>query len=177
MDIKKRLEEEHSKPLTTAIVNFIGDDKKKFRVLMELFLIGEYRMTQRAAWPLSYVAIEHPRLVTPYFEKLIEKLQQAENHPAIARNILRMFQAMDIPEKYHGILIDACFKFITDQACPVAIRAFAITTAARICLHYPELKNELLLIISDLGQFAQPPAISSRIKSALKNLKATNPKH
>ena len=106
MDIKKRLEEEHSKTLTMAIVAFIGDDKKRFKILMDIFLQGEYRLTQRAAWPLSYVVINHPKLVQPYFEKLVKKLQEPDSHPAIARNILRMFQEIEIPEKHLGILID-----------------------------------------------------------------------
>jgi hypothetical protein len=132
MDIKKRLEEEHSKTLTTAIVNFIGDDKKRFKILMDIFLQGEYRLTQRAAWPLSYVVIDHPDLVKPYFGKLIKKLQEPGAHPAIARNIFRMFQEVEIPEKHLGVLIDLCFKFIMNETKPAAIRAFAITVASRI---------------------------------------------
>lgn len=171
MDIKKRLEEEHSKTLTTAIVAFIGDDKKRFKTLMDIFLQGEYRLTQRAAWPLSYVVIDHPKLVKPYFEKLIKKLQEPDSHPAIARNIFRMFQEIEIPEKYLGILIDLCFKFIMNETKPAAIRAFAITVASHICVSYPELKNELLIVLNQLNLFPQPPSIKSRIKLALKELK------
>ena len=157
MDIEKQLEAEHSKTSTTAIVNYIGSDKTRFKVLMDIFLKGEYRLTQRAAWPLSYVVIEHPKLVSPYFEKLIQKLQQPDSHPAIPRNILRMFQQIPIPEKYYGNLIDICFNFIINQTHPVAIRAFAITTASKICGQYPELKNELIMVLNDLHQFPHRP--------------------
>lgn len=171
MNIRERLTAEHSKTLTTAIVNYIGDDKKRFKELMAIFLAGDYRLTQRAAWPMSFTAMLHPKLITPYFEKLVNLLRNTGNHPAINRNILRMFQEINIPEKYQGSLIDICFGFIIDATCPSAIRAFALTTAAKICAPHAELKNELLLIINDLMQFAQPPAIKSRIKSALKILK------
>lgn len=171
MNLEERLGAEHSKTLTTAIVNYIGDDKKRFKVLMDLFLKGDYRLTQRAAWPLSFVAIAHPELIIPYIGKLIKKLTEPGNHPAIARNILRTFQEIEIPEKHHGVLIDVCFKFITSEAYPSAIRAFAISTATNICAKYPELKNELLLVLNELNQLPQPPAIKSRIRSALKDLK------
>lgn len=173
MDIQKKLEAEHSKALTTAITNYIGSDKQRFKVLMDIFLGSEYRLTQRAAWPLSYVLLANPQLLTAYYPKLIKKLQEPGNHPAIARNILRVFQEMDIPEKYRGQLIDTCFKFITSETAPVAVRAFAITTASNICRHYPELGNELVMVLRELSQLPQTAAIKQRIKLALKVLKSS----
>jgi hypothetical protein len=75
MDIKQRLSEEHSKSLTMAVVDYIAEDKTKFKILMDLFLNGQVKLVQRAAWPLSYVAIAHPKLIKPYLGKLIIKLQ------------------------------------------------------------------------------------------------------
>lgn len=168
MDIRKRLEEEHSKTLTMAIVKYVGEDKKKFRELLTVFLQGGYRVTQRAAWPLSNIAVAHPQLIAPHLGKLVAKLNEPGHHPAVTRNILRIFQDLDIPEKYHGSLVDTCFGLITSEAVAPAIRAFAITTAANICKPYPELRKELSLVLGDLARFPQPPAIKHRLKLALK---------
>ena len=176
MDIAARLEAEHSKSLTTAIVAYVGEDKKRFAVLMKVFLKGESRVSQRAAWPLSFIAEKEPKLMMPYFDQLIKKLEQRNQHPAIARNILRSFQQIDIPEKHHGLLVDLCFAFIIDQTCPAAIRAFAITVATNICRLYPELKNELYLVLTELNQFPQLPAVKSRTKLSLKSLGYLNSK-
>jgi hypothetical protein len=176
MNIKLRLGEEHSKNLTLAIVNFIGQDKKRFKELMTVFFGGDHRLTQRAAWPFSFVAIAHPELLKPYFGKLVAKLKEGDAHPAIARNILRTFQEVDVPEKFQGELVDICFKCIMSEMKPIAIRAFAMSVAARICKHYPELKNELLLILKDLALLPQTPAIKVRIKSALKQLRTVDSK-
>ncbi|MGZ3899232.1 MAG: hypothetical protein ACXVNM_13255 [Bacteroidia bacterium] len=170
MDIKQALIDEHSKPQTLKIVKYVGNDSSRFKELMNVFLNGEYRLTQRSAWPLSEIAIEHNELIKPYYSKLIIKLQKAGEHPAIPRNILRIFQEIDIPVKYHGILIDLCFKFIMELNRPIAVRAFAITVAANISSNYPELKNELIIILEDLKKYPQQPAITSRIKSAYKQL-------
>lgn len=166
MNIEKKLRNEHSKATVTSIVNYIGNDKTRFKELMGIFLNGEYRLTQRAAWPMSYVAIEHPTLIKPYLEKLISILTEKNHHPAVTRNILRLLQEIEIPEKFHGKLVDICFNFITNQTQPLAIRAFAITVAANICVLYPELKNELKLILNDLNQFPQAAAIKVRIRKA-----------
>jgi len=172
MNIKERLEAEHSKTLTTSIVKFVGDDKKRFKELMDIFLKGEYRLTQRAAWPLSYIVIEHPSLLNPYFEKFIQKLGDPTNHPAIPRNVFRVLQEIEIPEKFQGVLIDLSFKIIMNETEPAAVRAFAITVAAKICKNYPELKNELLIILKELSSLPQLPSMTSRIKKALKELKS-----
>lgn len=176
MNLRERLESEHSKTLTLAIVKYIGDDKKRFRELMDLFLKGEYRLAQRAAWPMSHIAIEHPELIKPYYAKLIAKLGAPNEHPAIARNILRIFQETQVPKKYWGTLIDLCFKFIMDLSRPIAVRAFAITVAAGISKNFPELKNELTLVLKEHESLPHLPAIKHRIKLALKELQRVETK-
>ncbi|MBL7931728.1 MAG: hypothetical protein JNL60_07500 [Bacteroidia bacterium] len=172
MTIQSLLEEGHSKVLTTRIINHVGNDKERFKELMQIFLKGEYRLTQRAAWPLSYCAINNPPFIKPYFGSLIKKMQKGNHHPAITRNILRMFQEIDVPEKYCGTLLDLCITYMTSEMQPTAIRAFAITVAERICRRFPDLKNELRMILDELNQYPQLPAVKHRIKLALKDLRS-----
>jgi hypothetical protein len=147
VNIQDRLAAEHSKSLTLAIVEYVGDDKTRFKQLLDIFLKGDYRLSQRAAWPLSYVSIEHPQLIKPYFSKLIKMLGEPGKHPAVKRNILRIFETIDIPEKYQALLIDECIKIISDPSQPAAIVAFAITTATNLCKPFPELSRELQLLL------------------------------
>jgi len=171
MDIKTTLEEEHSKSQTIKIVNFIGDDKARFKILVNLFLNGEYRITQRAAMPVGYVAIAHPFLIKPYIGKFVEKLEDTEQHPAIPRNILRIFEEIEIPEKYAARVLDLCYKFMADPKQPIAVRAFSITVVVNISRKYPELINELKIMLQELASIPQQsPAVKSRIKQAFKLL-------
>lgn len=170
MDIPAALEREHSKSVTIAIVNYIGSDKVRFKTLLDVFLKGDYRLTQRAAWPLSYACIAEPSLVKPHVGKLIGKLQEPGNHPAIARNILRLFQEVEIPEKHQAALIDECLRIITNPSRPVAVVAFAITTAAKLCRPFPELSRELRMVLGELSSQPHTAAIRVRIKKALKDL-------
>src|SRR5262245_12942215 len=102
MDILKALEKEHSKAQTDKIVQYIGGNKERFAELMKHFFKGEYRVTQRAAWPMSYCVRNHPELVAPYYKKLLDVLQKPAIHVAVTRNIVRLLQDVDIPKKYHG---------------------------------------------------------------------------
>lgn len=171
MDLEKLILSEHSKAVVNKIVNYVGHDKQRFKKLMDLFLKGEYKVTQRAAWPFSYIALEHPDLIAPYFNQLIKKLEETGNHDSVARNIMRIFQDIDIPEKYHAQLIDICFKFLMNASNPAAVRVFSMTTAANISKKYPEIKKELLLVLEDMNSYPQQAAIASRLKHTLKALK------
>lgn len=63
MDIRRALMAEHSKRRTMAVVEYIGDDARRFAELMKLFFAGEYRLAHRAAWPMNYCAERHPELI------------------------------------------------------------------------------------------------------------------
>lgn len=171
MNLKDKLENEHSKALTARIAHYIGNDSSRMKELMAIVLGDDELLAQRAAWPMSYVFEAYPALIKPYYKKLISLLKNPNQHPAIYRNILRGMQHLEIPEKWQGELIDICFGFIKSEVAPLAVRAFAITTAANICKPYPELKNELLLILNQLNVEPQAPAVRVRTKSALKDLK------
>jgi hypothetical protein len=148
MDIRQALMAEHSKQQTMAIVEFIGDDPKRFAELMKLFFAGEYRLTQRAAWPMNYCAERHPKLILPYLPKLLDCLEREDMHDAVRRNVVRLLQYIEIPKRMAGKVYACCIDFIDAPDQPIAVRAFAMTVAARIAKSEPDLLNELRLIVS-----------------------------
>jgi len=176
MDIKRLLEKEHSKSATLAIVKYVGNDAMRFKELMGLLFGEDKKLSQRAAWAFSHVAIEQSHLLKLYFQKLLETLVAKDKHVAVGRNILRVFQEIDIPEKYESAILDHCFKIMISPAEAIANRAFAITTASKICLKYPELQRELLIVLDQLTALPQEPAIRVRIKSALKHIRSAKSK-
>lgn len=170
MNIRSALELEHSKTLTEKVVKYIAGSTSRFHELMEAFLGDERLISQRAAWAFGYIGASHPELLEKYYPQLLKKLSEPKLHNAIHRNILRAFESTEIPEKYQAELLDICIAFITSEHHPVAVRAFAITTACNISRNYPELKTELKLILEELNRHPQTPAIKSRIKQAFKIL-------
>ena len=170
MNIKSILETQHSKSSTLKIVNYIGNNKLHFKELITIFFENDYQLTQRSAWPLAEAVLIQPQLITSYLNKLIKKLNQQNNHPAVNRNILKILETIIIPQKYQSQILNSCFKFILNPAQPIATIAFAITLAAKICKPYKELTDELILVLKHLEINPQPPAVKSRIKQAYKLL-------
>ena len=170
MNLKEKLGAGQSKELTEAIVAYVGNDASRFRLLMEMVLGKDKQLSQRAAWPMSYIAEAHPKLTEPYVKDLLTRLSEHTHHPAVHRNIWRVFQQTTIEEKYISPLLDLSFACIQKESETVANRAFAITCATRICSPYPELRRELRILLQDVKEKPHAPAISVRLKYALKQL-------
>jgi hypothetical protein len=169
MELRNQILSEHTKANCQLIVEWVGDDPVRFNELFNLFLHDENRVTQRAAWPMSYCAIAHPSLMKKNMGKLIINLQKPNLHNSIKRNTLRLLQTIDIPLKYEGVMMNLCFKYAEDPKEAVAIKAFSLTILGKLAKKYPEIIPEIKLLIEE--QFAtHTPGFRSRAKKVLKEL-------
>lgn len=147
MDIRRALIDEHSKRQTMKIVEFIGEDARKFKELAEIFLSDEYVPAQRAGWAVSYCGERHPHLVLPYLEKMLDCLERDDVHDAVKRNVVRLLQYVEIPGDLLGRTYCHCVDIIENIDAPLAVRAFALLVAAKIARREPDLLRELQLIV------------------------------
>lgn len=169
MNIKTALLKEHSKRQCDAIVKWVDHDQKRFDELFGLFLHDEYRVVQRAAWPISYCVEKHPEFIKKHFAKLIKNLSRKGIHDAVKRNTVRLLQYVSIPEKFHGQVMDICFRYITSPAEAVAVKAFSMTVLQNLAKQYPEIVNELKLVIEERWDY-ETVAFKTRAKNLLKEL-------
>jgi hypothetical protein len=169
MDLLKVILQEHSRSQALKIAKFVGPDAKRFEMLVDIFLKGPYRVTQRAAWPLSKCVEKHPLLIMPHLKKILDRVQRPGIHDAVKRNIIRLLQFIDIPKRYHGRTADICFTFLRNAREPVAIRVFAMTVLADISMYYPEIMPELRIILEDELPYGSP-AFISRARKVLREL-------
>jgi hypothetical protein len=165
---------EHSKKQCNKIVAWVGSDRKRFGELMQLMLHDEYRVAQRVAYPISYCVRNHPSLLLPWFAKMIKRMQDKDVHVAVRRNALRIFEDIDIPKKYCGVLYELSDQYLHDLTQAVAVRAFALTVMLNISRKYPELQNEVRINAESLTQCGIP-ALESRSRQALSELAKNNP--
>jgi hypothetical protein len=169
MAVRDTILAEHSKSQTTKIVNWVGKSQARFDQLFLLFLKDEYRVTQRAAWPLSYCVRKHPELIRKHLGKLIKNLRKQGLHDAIKRNTVRILQEIPIPARFHGEVMNTCFRFIESPDEAVAIKAFSLTILENLIPLYPDIRNELKLIIEERWDL-ETAAFRSRAKKILKKL-------
>src|SRR4029078_8629095 len=98
MNLRQEILKEHSKRQAIKIEKWVNDDQKKFDQLVKLFLKGEYRVTQRAGWPMSSIAIKHPKLIQKHLKNLLLNAQKPGLHNAVLRNTVRLLQFVEIPK-------------------------------------------------------------------------------
>jgi hypothetical protein len=171
MDLEAEILREHSKHQTVRIATWIGSDRRRFRKLMELFLHGEHRVTQRSAWIVSECYERHPRLITPWLPALLKKMQEPGVHDAVKRNVVRMLQCIEIPNSLLGTIVSLCFDYINSVDAPIAVKAHSMTVLTRIAEREPDLKRELRDSIELMLPYAAP-AIQARARMVMKRLDA-----
>ena len=145
MNIREALLEVHSKEQASKITNYVGDDPKRFAELMNYLCGPNYRLSQRAAWPVSYCIQRHPELVKPYFNTLTKQLEREDAPAAVRRNVARLLQFVEIPKRYEGRIFEACYALLSNPSETVAVRVFSMTVAAKIAKDKSELMDELRL--------------------------------
>lgn len=167
--IREMLLAEHSKAQCNRIVKYIGNNQQRFDELFTLFLGDEYRVIQRAAWPVSYTVIAQPQLVKKHFARLIKNLTKPNLHTAVKRNSLRLLQEIPIPKRYHGTLMDVCFQYIATPGEAIAVKAFSLTVLQNLSDQYPEIIPEIKLLIEEYYD-RETPAFKSRAKQFLQKI-------
>lgn len=166
VELRDTILQEHSSAQRDKIIEWVGNDQKRFDELIALFLGDEYRVTQRAAWPLSHISIAHPNLVGKHLEKLVENLRNPNLHNAVKRNTTRLLAELTIPQKLHGEVMDRCFRFIEDVNEPVAVKAHALSILHDLSKQYPDILPEVRAIIFSQLEY-QTPAFKVRARKFL----------
>lgn len=149
MHLRNQLLKEHTKQNCSAIVEWVGNDVSRFKQLFDLFLNDDPRVTQRAAWPMSYCVIAHPEFMEGNFDKLVKNLKRKELHNSIKRNSVRLLQEIPIPPEYEGDVMNICFQYLESPSETVAVKAFSLTVLGRLADKYQEIVPEIKLLIQD----------------------------
>ena len=142
----------------------MGSNQQRFDALVALFLKGEYRITQRASWPLSNIAIAKPQLIKKHLPSIVKKLDQPNLHNAVKRNTVKLLQEITIPKALQGKVMHLCFNFIEDPKEAVAVKAFSLTVLEKLSKEYPEILPEIRLIINARWD-NETPAFRHRAKN------------
>jgi hypothetical protein len=167
MELREEILKEHSKAQCTKIVQWVGSSQKRFNELFALFLNDEYRVTQRAAWPVSYCVADYPVFIRTNFGKLLKNLQKPNLHDSIKRNSIRLLQHVAIPEQHQGEVMNICFGYLENPAEAVAIKAFSLTVLGNLAKLYPEIIPEVKLLVEEQLPH-QTAAFKSRAKAFVK---------
>ncbi|WP_215224293.1 hypothetical protein [Echinicola shivajiensis] len=169
MDVLLHLQEGYSKTRSMEVVKYVGDDKDRFAHLFDVFVKSSYRISQRAAHPIALIVERNPVLLLPYYTEVIDLLKRSDVHDAVKRNIFRMLQNQDVPMKFEGEILDLAFAFLVDNKQPIAIRVFSMQVVFNLSVKYPEIKEELRIVLEDMLPYGSA-GIRNRAKKILSKL-------
>lgn len=160
---------EHSRVQKDYVLNWIGTDDKRLKAFMEVYFNGDPVIGQRGAYVLGWLGKKHQHILAEHYPRMIAEMDK-KMHPARKRNVLRLFETVDIPASIQMDLMDKCFEYIQNPQEPGAIRAFAITVLSRLVEPYPELQAEACLILQEHLPEA-PAAFRVRTRDFLKKFR------
>lgn len=139
--------------------------------LISLALEKDKLVSSRAMWVLGHCDdMEHERIV-PFHDQLIRNLKHKDLHNGVIRNTLRLFQKYPVPQKQESFMLDLCYSYLKNPSEAIAVRAFSITVAYNISKPYPELLQELLMVLNEMSIHEDGAAMRSRIKNTTKAIR------
>lgn len=145
--------------------------------LIKLAMDNDKLISSRAMWVLSHATDINYDCVKQYHLKLIDRLEHPDLHDGVIRSVLRLYQKMPVPESRESFMLDMCYRYIKNPTVAIAIRAFAITVVFNISKAYPDLLQELKIVLNHLSISDEGPAIKARVKNTIKAIdKILNPK-
>ena len=166
-ELESLLLHSNSKYMCNQVVNWIGDSPTRFSQLLFYVQGSDKLLQQRAVYPLSFAIEAHPELIEPHYKILLELLRKDKLHETVRRNILRALEYAKIPEQWQGLVMDACFQFITDPQEKPATKASAITVLGKLSKIYPEIIPEIKTIL-ETSWDQESPAFRARAKKVFK---------
>jgi hypothetical protein len=129
-------------------VSYTGKDKDKIKEIVALSCSSDPKISMKASWVLRYVAKKNQALVKPFLPKIITHLESCTS--SCQRSLLNTLEYFEIPEELEDNTYNACFNILLNNASPIANKACSMEILSSICLKYPDLSNELILVIEDL---------------------------
>ena len=152
--LEEELLAEHSRAHADRLAEWACGDAGRMRELMEIFLRGDQRVAQRAAWVVSICAERDGSLIAPYLPRMVRRMQEPTVHDAVRRCVVRILQCVEVPRSLMGRVATVCFDYLADPEVPAAIRVFAMTVLDRLAQREPSLRGELDLVIEQQLPFA-----------------------
>ncbi len=169
MDLRAEILKENSKENAERIAAWIGDNPTRMQQFMHIFLHDEHRVVQLAAHVLGKIGDIYPQQIEDNIDNLVKRMNDERVHVAVKRNVVRVLQNIQIPERLHGDVMNICFDLLADVKETVAVRVFCMTVLDNLSKHYPEIKQELRVILQDQLEQGCTAGFRSRASKILRS--------
>lgn len=138
--------------------------------LLVFALDKDQLISNRAIWVLNHCADIEPDRIKLFHSKLISHLKNKNLHNGVIRSVLRIIRNHPVPKKQESFMLDKCLEYIKNPSEAIAVRAFAMPVAFNIAKPYPELLNELEIILRNFNIAEESAGIKVTIRNTLNKI-------
>lgn len=145
------LRQGQSRKMVDDVILWAGDNPSRFSLLVKVMNSNyDQPLRDRSAWALSYIGESHPQLLKTHWTDMVNLINNRNTSSPILRNLIRLLQFVELPEKHHAPIMDRCFVLLNDPKQDIAVRVFSMTVLYNLSILYPEISNELKLSIEEI---------------------------
>lgn len=152
MDLKNLLTNIPSARERDYFVSVFSHSTIPFNDLLDSMFREKDPLKWRAAWIIDGCDEKDPALAEPHISRIVGELENLDSQGTL-RSLLRLLSRHDIPEKDQGHLVDLCFKYISSGFHSAAVKVYAMEILYNQSRIYPEIGNELEVMIMDLSEY------------------------
>ena len=147
-DLKDLILFDLSKRHTRELASMAQKDNRILNELWKFALSDEAPLNWRSAWVIKGIHENDPGLIESLVPDMIRALPDLKKE-GVKREFLRMIMEYPLPddEERLGILLDTCFRWLSEPAEPIAVKVHCMTILFEICKVIPEIKQELITTI------------------------------
>lgn len=159
-----------SRVLADLVVDRVGDDTGLLDQLYRIALREDGQISMRAARAFDLADEARPGFAKKYLDDITGRIPGLK-HVSVKRCFMRTLSRYELTENEEllGIFYDYCFRLVTSQTAPVAVRYYGMYFAYRTCLREPGLKFEMIPMLEEVMR-NDSPGMKVRAKDFLKDI-------
>lgn len=140
-----------SRVLADIVVDRVGEDTGLLDQLYRIALKENGQVSMRAARAFDLADEARPGFAQNYLNDITVRIPGLK-HVSVKRCFMRTLSRYQLTEDEEllGIFYDHCFRLMTSQTAPVAVRYYAMYFAYQTCLREPDLKYELIPMLEEV---------------------------
>ncbi len=150
-DIATSLKHDNTGNTRNYWVNYLIQHNVPLLSICEL-LFFEKPVSNGFIWMVGGLCEIDPDRVAPAVDFLFQQLGEV-NFKNYERSLAKIFYWVGLPTKMESQAIDLLFEWLIDPKMIVSTKTFAMLAIFKITKAYPELKNELKIVIEDQVEF------------------------
>ncbi len=140
-----------------VVLDKITADLDLFNEIAELACADYQPHSWHSAWVIDHYTDTNLDNFAPYLEKAYKVILKSNSESQI-RIFLKVIGKYPLLENYEVLIYDFCKTQLLSNTVSVGIKANAMRLLHKICIKYPELMEEIRLVIKELLPYNTKPA-------------------